>query len=628
MDAHMATSTPRQSRRAIGTMRFLALSDLRHEWLLNLCMILALAAVLAPLLLLLGLKNGVVESMRERLVQDPVYREIKPQETLSLNDAWFKTIAARPDVAFVLPTILRGSSVIRVGRVDAEQMVAMDLLPTGPGDALLLENNGRIPQDGEVTLSADAAAKLEVQTGDALKVRITRSRAGRLETAMADVQVASVLSARADAQQRIYAPLSFVTDVEIYREGRAVPSRNWPGGIAAPYLSFDGIFVVATETLDKIFTSGLVIGTGFSSMEPITATDFTQRTGLTLTGDAKVYDVRVLKEAVQWSSLQAIREKLRGRNVAILPYVKDLMLTLEPEDGTPVKVRVLGLSPSARDRELLRIPELPWGSLKEDAPFSEYAQIQLPAAVVMSPSIDKAILAYVADTPNPVRFPIKLTGQSFSSYAVVPLELLAVLRTSTERELTYSVEHNSLLLARTGYSGFRLYAHTIDQVAEIHRALREQGIETITKVQDIERIRLLDQALTRLFWLVAVVGIVGGIAALVASLYAAVERKKREISMMRLIGLSRFDVSRFPVYQSLVIAAVSALIAISGFYALSSVINTLFAPGLQFGGAICHLPIKTLAQTFAVTIAVAIASSLIAAWRTTLIEPAEAIRVE
>jgi len=407
-----------------------------------------------------------------------------------------------------------------------------------------------------------------------------------------------------------------------------VPGRDWPGGLAAPHLSFDGVFVVAPEGLDTLVTSSLVIGTGFSSMDPVTPADFTQRTGLTVAGDAKIYDVRVLKEPVQWSSLQAVREKLRGRNVTVLPYVKDMMLTLESASGAPVTVRVMGLSPSAQDRQILRIPELPWGTLKAETPFTEYGQILLPAVVVLPPATEQAVTASLANVPHPIRFPLRLSGQSFSSYAVAPLELLAALRTSTLREVVYSAEQNSLLLARTGYSGFRLYARTIDQVAELHRTLREQGIETIAKVQDIERIRLLDQALTRLFWLVAVVGIVGGIAALVASLYAAVERKKRDVSMMRLMGLSRFDVSRFPVYQSAVIAASAAVIAILGFYTLAAVINTVFAAGLQFGERICQLPVSTLTQTFFVTVVAAVCSSLFAAWRTTLIEPAEAIRVE
>ena len=435
----MIKKAPR-NKRSFGTIRFLALADIRHEWLLNLCMILALAAVLTPLLLLLGLKNGVVESMRQQLVQDPVYRELKPQETLNLKEDWFKTMAARSDVSFVLPTILRGSSIIRVGKTDSDQNFAMDLLPTGFGDALLLDNGGVIPQEGEATLSADAAAKLGVQTGDILKVRASRSRAGRMEAATADLKVVSVLSARADAQQRIYTTLSFVTDVEIYREGRAVPSRNWSGGLAAPYLSFDGAFVLTSEELDTLTTSGLAIGTGFSGMQTLTPANFSQRTGLSVIGEPKIYDVSVFKEPVQWSSIQAVREKLRGRNVAVLPYVKDIMLTLESTGGAPVTVCVIGLSPSARDREILRIPELPWESLKEETPFTEYGQILLPAVVVLPSSSNQTVTASLTNVSDPVRFPLRLSGQSFSSYAVAPLELLAALRTSTSREVIYSAE--------------------------------------------------------------------------------------------------------------------------------------------------------------------------------------------
>ena len=40
------------------TMLRLAIADFRHEWVLNTCMILALGAVIAPLLLLMGLKYG------------------------------------------------------------------------------------------------------------------------------------------------------------------------------------------------------------------------------------------------------------------------------------------------------------------------------------------------------------------------------------------------------------------------------------------------------------------------------------------------------------------------------------------------------------------------------------------
>lgn len=49
----------------------LSLRDYLHERLLSACAVLGLAAVLAPLLILFGVKFGVVETLTERLRSDP-----------------------------------------------------------------------------------------------------------------------------------------------------------------------------------------------------------------------------------------------------------------------------------------------------------------------------------------------------------------------------------------------------------------------------------------------------------------------------------------------------------------------------------------------------------------------------
>ena len=56
----------------------LAFRDYSHEWHISGCFILGLAAVLAPLLVLFGLKYGLVTSMLTALAEDPENREIKP----------------------------------------------------------------------------------------------------------------------------------------------------------------------------------------------------------------------------------------------------------------------------------------------------------------------------------------------------------------------------------------------------------------------------------------------------------------------------------------------------------------------------------------------------------------------
>src|SRR3954467_13413815 len=97
---------PAARTRDIRIVIELAVADLHHEWVLTLCMTLTVAAVLAPLLLLLGLKHGTIETLRARLVEDPVYREIKPNQTMNLPPQWFDEWRQRPGVAFLLPTIL------------------------------------------------------------------------------------------------------------------------------------------------------------------------------------------------------------------------------------------------------------------------------------------------------------------------------------------------------------------------------------------------------------------------------------------------------------------------------------------------------------------------------------------
>src|SRR5436309_10788078 len=87
-----------------GLLIRLATADLWHEWSLSACVVLALAAVIAPLLLIFGLKFGTIETLRQRLVQDPANREVRPLATVSRERNWFEEMSRRPEVGFIIPT--------------------------------------------------------------------------------------------------------------------------------------------------------------------------------------------------------------------------------------------------------------------------------------------------------------------------------------------------------------------------------------------------------------------------------------------------------------------------------------------------------------------------------------------
>ena len=64
--------------RRIALAARLAARDFGHDWRIVLCQVLGLTAVLAPLLVLFGMRFGLIDTLAQRLIEDPRNREIVP----------------------------------------------------------------------------------------------------------------------------------------------------------------------------------------------------------------------------------------------------------------------------------------------------------------------------------------------------------------------------------------------------------------------------------------------------------------------------------------------------------------------------------------------------------------------
>jgi putative ABC transport system permease protein len=176
------------------------------------------------------------------------------------------------------------------------------------------------------------------------------------------------------------------------------------------------------------------------------------------------------------------------------------------------------------------------------------------------------------------------------------------------------------------YPGFRLYAKTIYDVADLSSDLINQGIDIRTRAADIDLVMRMDRNLSAIYWAIAVIGLVGFSLSLGASLWANVDRKRKDLSVLRLVGFRTGDIVWFPVTQAFYTAVVGWIMAVGIFYGAAYVINDMLADQLSAGQQVCVLLPRHLVLSLGLTVAAAVLAAALAGWRSARIEPSEGLR--
>jgi putative ABC transport system permease protein len=391
----------------------LATRDYLHEWQMSVCFILGLAAVLGPMLVLFGLKFGIVGAMMQGLIEDPGNREIRPVGSGRYDNAWLENVRGRPDVAFLVPRTRSIAATIELSSGQSSRIVPVELIASGDGDPLLAPGEPLPDGLSRVVVSRSAADKLGVTAGDALDGSLVRRYRGMQERVHLDLVVAAVAPERAFSRDGAFVSVKLLEALEDFRDGRAVPDLGW--------------------------------------------------------------------------------------------------------DGTPAN-----------------------------------------------------------------------TGRT--------------------------------------YTGFRLYARSIDDVAALGEAFAEIGVDVHTQVAGIELVKRMDRNLTAIYWAIAVIGLVGFSLSLGANLWANVDRKRKQLSVLRLVGFRTRDIVWFPMVQALYTAVLGWALAVCLSFGTAMVINRMMAEQVDPGQQVCLLLPLHYAIALALTCAAAVIAAGLAGLRSARVEPSEGLR--
>lgn len=229
----------------------LALKDYRYEWQNSACLIISLATVLGPVLVLFGLKYGIVGGMINDLVKEPRNREISPISSGKYNAAWFDSVASRKDVEFVIPRTRRIATGIELKSRHSSQILDIQLVPTAPGDPLLPNLSITPGSYRTLLLSRTIAKKLNVQAGDLVSGSIARRYQGNAERIHIKLTVQAIVPATLFNQDGAFSSLALLEALENYRDGLAVPGLGWHGDNKREARYYPG-FRLFTKTINDV----------------------------------------------------------------------------------------------------------------------------------------------------------------------------------------------------------------------------------------------------------------------------------------------------------------------------------------------------------------------------------------
>lgn len=210
----------------------LALHDLWHDRKVSFCIAASLVAVIAPLLLLFGLKHGVVNQLQNDLLSDPRNLEVKMLASGNYSQQWIDELQQKPGVSFAIGQT-RSLNTQADLLVDSRSFVEnAEVIPTAAADPLL--NNALSDlQQGQTILSHSAAQRLNAQVGDSVRMRVSRTLEQVNERGELTLHVVAVLDASRFSRPAAFVSLPLLIALEQFRDGAKTPEFGLETGSPA-----------------------------------------------------------------------------------------------------------------------------------------------------------------------------------------------------------------------------------------------------------------------------------------------------------------------------------------------------------------------------------------------------------
>ncbi|MCI5149839.1 MAG: hypothetical protein D3916_10725, partial [Candidatus Electrothrix sp. MAN1_4] len=583
----------------------LVFADLRFEWILSLCMVLALGAVFAPLFILLGLQGGIIGNMLDDLQKDPVSRLVMPKWETSLDDGWLKSLRNQTAALIKSPTAFLLLNV--EGKNDP-----VNVLPTSDTDPLLTKNDITITNKTDfLVLSTPLAKALGKKQGDPITLTLIRST-GHEERQSVLMEVAGILPIEASQDSKIWLDADLFKQIHQWRRGGAIRELNLPGGGTTLTPEYDGIVTLLEKIpSDADYRTMIGRGIGFSQL-PERFDDELSSWGYPARQQARLWkpvNSRVLED--NFISLTNRHHEM-GYQVATLPYIDDFKVSLRAE-GKSVPLLLSSLLPQEKSKSPVspgaiigwelgsaawineRIPPLNYVDFHPQNPLPLKKETTSPDADTFVQDAKNVWIFWndkISIFPHPkaeMTFSTTTGGEELiipvrvlpsesvpQGYIAIDPEFAGKMNAARRQDAMYDPQAGEFRPVEQGTRFFRAYAKNINELEKLVDFIRTKGeelgsealMEPVSRIAEVRNIQQLSDYMKKLYLLILAVSGVSGFFAILANVYAGIQRKRKDIAYLQLYGLHPASLVLFPFVKSLVLvsaALTTAFIAYGAF---------------------------------------------------------------
>lgn len=558
-----------------------------------LCRVLALAAILVPLVVIWGLKCGIVSSLRENLLRDPRTLEINILSAPApFTEADFSALRARPELGYLQPDT--GSIFTRVGVCPAAQAAdaaatAYTLIPTSAGDPVLRSADMEQPAGDAVVITHKLAQEQHLKPGD--EVRLTVYRNQHREKSERILRVAGVLPERCHSTAAVFAPAEFALELR-----RFLSAGNGTPGISADlHAGSYAALALPPGAAEDVQQALLSYDAKLLVTPAAPETELPEGTLLVHRKEGKM--------SAEGATM--LMEMARSYSCAAYPYNPSLRVQLAGAGAEMTVCTETAVEGSegecAAPPTLFAAP----GSMEEGE-----ETIALPSA---------------GGEQSRIFCRVRVAEGVPEGRLVASPQLLCLLHLAQERLLLWDYRTGSVRYPEQAFYGMRLYADSLEHTEALLRFAESRGMVCRARLNTIYRVLQLERSLNVLFLIISIGAGLGALISFGMSLFNAAELHRRHYATIQLLGAGRLSLSIIPVVTALVETLAVLVVTLLCYHLIAWCISLI--PATETGGAPPCLLVSSHALIFCgICFATAFVASLAAVGKVLSITPAEILR--